>query len=79
MFIRLLTSIVNASNHTKCVSLSNQKSVAELTHINLHPKKECCQELRCYPFVVNPDRCAGSCNCLDELSGRVWISNKKNK
>ena len=25
MFIVLLTSIVNASNHTKCVSLSNQK------------------------------------------------------
>ena len=25
MHIVLLTSIVNASNHTKCVSLSNQK------------------------------------------------------
>ena len=25
IFIGLLTSIVNASNHTKCVSLSNQE------------------------------------------------------
>ena len=25
MFIVLLTSIVSASNHTKCISLSNQK------------------------------------------------------
>ena len=25
MFIVLLTSIVNVSNHTKCISLSNQK------------------------------------------------------
>ena len=25
MFIILLTSLVNASSHTKCVSLSNQK------------------------------------------------------
>ena len=25
MYIALLTSIVNASNHTKCVALSNKK------------------------------------------------------
>ena len=71
MSIGLLTSIMNASNYTKCVSLSNQKSMAQLTHMNLHPKKECCQELRCYPSVVNLDRCAGSCDSLEELSSRV--------
>ena len=26
MYIALLTSIVNASNHTKCVALSNKKN-----------------------------------------------------
>ena len=36
MFIVVLSSIVNASNHTKCVSLSNQKSLIQPTLINLH-------------------------------------------
>ena len=30
-FVVLLNSIVNASNHTKCVSLSNQKSEIQPT------------------------------------------------
>ena len=33
MFIVLLSSIVNVSNHTKCVSLSNQKCEIQLTLI----------------------------------------------
>ena len=37
MFIGLLTSIVNASNHTKWVSLSTQKYMIQQTLINLHP------------------------------------------
>ena len=36
-FIGLLTGIVNASNHTKCISLSNQKCKTQPTIINLHP------------------------------------------
>ena len=36
MLIVLLTSIVNASNHTKCVSLSNQKCDIQPTLINLY-------------------------------------------
>ena len=39
MFIGLLTSIVSASNHTKCVSLSNQKCIIQHTLINLHPNE----------------------------------------
>ena len=35
--MELLISIVNTSNHTKCVSLSNQKCVTQLTVINLRP------------------------------------------
>ena len=34
MFIVLLTNIVNASNHTKYVSLSNQKCKIQPTLIN---------------------------------------------
>ena len=37
IFIILLTSTVNASNHTKGVSLSNQKFKIESTIIDLHP------------------------------------------
>ena len=34
IFIGLLTGLVNASNHTKCVSLSNQKCMNQPTIIN---------------------------------------------
>ena len=37
IFIGLLSSIVNASNHTKCVWLSNQKCMIQPTLFNLHP------------------------------------------
>ena len=36
MFIRLLISIVSASNHTKCISLNNQKCMIQRTLTNLH-------------------------------------------
>ena len=36
MFIVLLASIAIASNHTKCVSLSNQKCEIQHALINLH-------------------------------------------
>ena len=35
IFMGLLISIVNASNHTKCVSLSNQKREIKPTFIYL--------------------------------------------
>ena len=35
-FAVLLTSIVNASNHTKCVFLNNQQCMTQPTLINLH-------------------------------------------
>ena len=44
MFIELLTGLGNVSNHTKCVSLSNQKCMTQPTLINLHPN-EYSQEL----------------------------------
>ena len=75
MFIVLLSSIVNASNHTKCVSLSNQKYKIQPTFIILHPN-ECSQEFNYHPFSVNLDRCIGSCNTLNDLSNKVCIPNK---
>ena len=40
LFIVLLTSTFNTSNHTKCVSLSNQKFEIQPTLINLHPNED---------------------------------------
>ena len=39
IFMELLISIVNASNHAMCVSLSNQKCMTQPTLINLHPNE----------------------------------------
>ena len=45
------------------------------TLIDLHPI-EYIEELRCYPFVVNLDRCIGSCNTLNDLSNKLCVPNK---
>ena len=50
-FIGLLTGLVNESNHTKCVSLSNQKSMVQPTLINLHPNEHS-QELHFRPLQL---------------------------
>ena len=47
MFIRLITGVVNESNHAKCISVSNQKYLIEPTLVNLHPN-EYNQELHYY-------------------------------
>ena len=59
----LLTGIVSASNHTKCVSLSNQKCMIQPTFINLHPN-EYSQQFHYYSFAFKLDRCVRSCNTL---------------
>ena len=51
IFIGLLSSIVDASNQTKLISLSNQKCKIQPTLINLHPN-EYSQEFHYYPFAV---------------------------
>ena len=75
VLVMKLTSIVSASNHTKCISLSNQKCMTRPSVINSHPN-EYSQELHYYPFVVNLDRCAESCNTLDDLSNKVYVPNE---
>ena len=45
------------------------------TFINLHPN-EYSQELHFYPFVVNLDRCIGSCNAFNDLSNKTCVPSK---
>ena len=59
IFIALLTGLVNGSNNTKCVSLSNQKCETQPTLFNLHL-----------------DRCAGSCNTINDFSNEASVPNK---
>ena len=54
MLIGLLTGLVNGSNHTKSVSLSNQNYVIQPTLISLHPT-EYSHELQYYSFAVKLD------------------------
>ena len=75
MFIGLLTSIVNASNHTKYASLNNQHCMIQPTFTNLHPN-EYTQRLHYFPFAFNLDRCLGSYNTLNDLSNKVCALNK---
>ena len=75
ILIGLLTSIVNASNHTICVSFSNQKYTTQPTLINLHPN-EYTQGLCYYLFAVYLDGCIGNCNTLNDLSNKVCVPNK---
>ena len=72
----LLISITSASNHTKCISLSNQKCIIQPTLINLHSNKYS-QEFHYYPFAVKLNRCVGSCNTLNDLSNKVCFPNKR--
>ena len=53
IFIGLLSGLVNRSNHTKCISLSNQKCMIQSV-LNLHPN-EYSQEFHYYPFAVKLD------------------------
>ena len=78
MFMGLLISKVNASNHTKYVSLSNQKCMTQPTFINLHPD-EYNQEFHYYPFPVKVDRCVGSYNTLNDLSNMKYVFQTQQK
>ena len=75
MLIVLLSSIVNPSNYTKCILLSNQRCGTQPTFINLHPNGHS-QELHYCPFAVKLDRCFGRCNTLNKISNKVCVPNK---
>ena len=65
IFIALLTGIVSASKHKKCVLLTNQKYMIQPTFLNLRPNGYS-PEYHYYPFFVKLDRCVGSCNTLNK-------------
>ena len=67
--------IVNGSNHTKCISLSNQKCMIQPTLINLQPNQYS-HEFRYYLFLVKLDRCFGCYNTLNDLSNKACVPNK---
>ena len=75
-FIVLLTSIASAANHTKCLSLRNQKCKIQPTLINLRPN-EYSRELNYISFVVTSDTRVWSCNTLKELSKYVFQTKEK--
>ena len=75
MFIVLLSSMVNASSHTKCIYLSNHKCKIQPALISFYPN-ECSQQFHYYPFMVKLDRSVGSCNTLNDLSNKVYVPNK---
>ena len=75
MFIILLSNIFNKSNHSKCILLSNQKCMTQLTLINLH-HNEYSQKIHYYPVAAKLDRCFGSCNTFNDLSNKVCVPNK---
>ena len=72
IFIGLLTGLVNGSDHTKCVLLSNQKCMIQPNLLS----NEYSQEFHYYPFAVKLDRCIGSYNTLNDLSIKVCVPNK---
>ena len=80
MFTALLASIGNASNHTKCIPLNNQQSINQPSFfVNVYPN-EYCQGLHYSPSAIILDICMGSCNTLNDLSNRLYVSkNRKRK
>ena len=63
IFLGLIAGLINGSNHTKCVLLSNHRGMIQPSLINLHSNKYS-QEFHYYSFTVKVDRYIGSCNTL---------------
>ena len=75
MFIGLLTGIVSASNHTKCISSNKQKYLTQPTLINSYSNIYSL-EFHYNPFAVKLDRYVGSCNTVNDLSNKVCVPNE---
>ena len=45
------------------------------TLFNLHPNKYS-QQLQYYPFAIKLERCAASCNTLNDLSNKACVPSK---
>ena len=69
VFISLLR--FSGSLATKCISLNNKPCLLEPPVIGIN-----LIELHYYPFIIRLDICNGSCNTLDDSSGRIYFPNK---
>ena len=69
VFIALLS--FNKSLATTCVSCNNEPCMIRPFLIDLSPVK-----LKHYPFMINLDKCSGSCNYFDDLSKKICVSIK---
>ena len=67
-FLELLINIINASNHPKYVSLSNQECDLD--------SNEYSHEFHYCLFTVKLKKCVKSCNTLNDLSNKVSAPNK---
>ena len=67
-----IVSMTNDSNLTTCVSLNNQPCMTRLTLIYLNPEEHN-HGLGYHKFMVNLDRCNGSCNTLDNPSDKICL------
>ena len=69
MFIK--SSSFTKSLATKCMYLNNEPYITRpfLVDLNL-------VELKYYPFMINLDKCNGSCNVDDDLSAKMCVLNK---
>ena len=70
-FRRSLANIVNAIDHIKFVSLDNQQCNPYFL-----PPNEYIQRLLHYPFAGNLDRCKRNYDTHNDLSNRVYVTNK---
>ena len=57
------------------MSLSKEKCMNQPALISLH-HNEYSQEFHNYPFEVKSERCAGSCNSVNDLSNKIYVPNK---
>ena len=69
----LLACVAKVSDHTKCISLSNQPCITKSARIN---PGEPCQWLLSNPILVSFNRCNGSFNTFDDLSSKRCIQNR---
>ena len=74
-FTASLVTMVNVSNFAACIYLSNQSWMTRLTLFDLNPDEDN-QGLCYYQFMVDLGRCNGSCNTLDDTSGKTCVPSK---
>ena len=67
---------VRNQTFTISIFLVNLPCMIRPTLVGLNPD-EYNQVLRCYPFMVNSDKCNDSCNTFDNPSNRACVPNRK--